>query len=166
MQFQLKVKNMRNTYKKKYFWGIAALCWCTVIFYQSSKNAQLSDMNSLYIVEVINQFLLSVFGPGSVTISNFIVRKSAHFIEYMVLGILFFKYFFTGEKLKTVMFTAFLWGLGYSISDEIHQIFVPGRTAKVMDVLIDSTGIASGLLLICLFTLWRRRAARIEKSDN
>ncbi len=95
---------------------------------------------------------MSVFGAGSVTISNFIVRKSAHFIEYMVLGILFFKSFHYHEKLKVVMLTSFLCGLGYSISDEIHQIFVPGRTAKIMDVLIDSTGLASGLFLILLFT--------------
>jgi VanZ family protein len=157
MQFQPDVKIMRNTYKKNYFWGFAAFCWCVVIFYQSSKNAELSDTSSLYIVEVINRFLINVFGAGSVTISNFIVRKSAHFIEYMVLGILFFQSFYRHEKLKVVALTAFLWGLGYSITDEIHQIFVPGRTAKVMDVLIDSTGIVSGLILICLFTLWRRR---------
>jgi VanZ family protein len=163
MQFQLKVKIMRNTYKKNYLWGIAALCWCGIIFYQSSKNAELSDMSSLYIVEVINRFLISKFGTGSITISNFIVRKSAHFVEFMVLGILFFKSFFNSEKLKWVTLTAFLWGLGYSITDEIHQIFVPGRTAKIGDVLIDSTGIASGLLLISLFTFWRERK-RIGKN--
>lgn len=157
MQFLLKVKIMGNTYKKNYFWGIATFCWCAVIFYQSSKNAQLSDMNSLYIVDVINHFLLSVFGAGSITISNFIVRKSAHFVEYMILGILFFKTFFRIEKLKFAMLTAFLCGVGYSISDEIHQNFIPGRTGKILDVLIDSTGIASGLLLISLFTLLRRK---------
>jgi VanZ family protein len=105
-----------------------------------------------------------VFGAGSITISNFFVRKSAHFIEYMILGILFFNSFFDGIKMKTVTFTAFLCGLGYSITDELHQIFVPGRTAKIMDVLIDSTGVASGLLLICLFTLWRRRVAEDAKN--
>jgi VanZ family protein len=157
---------MRNTYKKNYFWGIAAFCWCIVIFYQSSKNAQISDMNSLYIVDVINHFLISVFGAGNITISNFFVRKSAHFIEYMILGILFFNSFFNGINLKTVAFTAFLWGLGYSITDEIHQIFVPGRTAKIMDVLIDSTGVVSGLLLICLFTLWRKSSTEDRKTGK
>lgn len=153
---------MKGTFKKKHFWIIAAFCWCAVIFYQSSKNAELSDVSSLHIVEMINRFLISVFGAGGVTVSNFIVRKSAHFIEYMVLGILFFKCFFNGEKTKVVAFTAFLWGLGYSITDEIHQIFVSGRTAKLLDVLIDSTGIAIGLLLISLFTFWRRKS-RIRK---
>ncbi|HEX2956178.1 MAG TPA: VanZ family protein [Chitinispirillaceae bacterium] len=157
---------MTGTFKKNYIWWVTAFCWCMVIFYQSSKNAELSDMNSLFIVDLINQMLVSIFGSGAVSISNFIVRKSAHFIEYMVLGGLLFKSLFNGLKLKTVTITAFLCGLGYSITDEIHQIFVPGRTAKILDVLIDSTGIASGLLLICMFTVWRQRRLKTKKLNN
>lgn len=33
----------------------------------------------------------------------------------------------------------------YAISDEIHQVFVPGREAQVKDVIIDSGGAAVGI---------------------
>lgn len=130
--------------------------WCLVIFFQSGKNADASDANSLFIVDLINDALASVFGAQAGVLSNFVVRKAAHFIEYLILGILFFKSWFTGAKLRRGVALAFVSGVMYSISDEIHQIFVPGRTGKLIDVVIDSTGLAVGLLLITLAALWKR----------
>jgi VanZ family protein len=81
----------------------------------------------------------------------------------MVLGILFFISYYNG-KLKNVFLISFLSGLAYSVSDELHQIFVPGRTAKIIDVGVDSTGIITGLCLITFFILRKRRSAisRVE----
>jgi VanZ family protein len=148
---------------KKIIWWFLTALWCVAIFYQSNKPAELSDMDSLYIVELINNLLKTIFGAEIVSISNFIVRKSAHFIEYMVLGILFFISYYNG-KLKNVFLISFLSGLAYSVSDELHQIFVPGRTAKIIDVGVDSTGIITGLCLITFFILRKRRSAisRVE----
>ena len=44
-------------------------------------------------------------------------------------------------------------GIAYAISDEVHQHFVPGRVGSPVDVLIDSVGVAVGVLL------WRRYRA-------
>ena len=41
-------------------------------------------------------------------------------------------------------------GVAYAISDEVHQHFVPGRVGAPLDVVIDSAGVAIGVLL------WRR----------
>jgi VanZ family protein len=46
----------------------------------------------------------------------------------------------------------------YGISDEIHQYFVPGRSADVMDVAADFVGAAWGVLLYMCFII--RRTAR------
>lgn len=35
----------------------------------------------------------------------------------------------------------------YAVSDEIHQLFVPGRGAQVKDVMIDSTGAFAGIII-------------------
>jgi VanZ family protein len=142
--------------KNKKFWWILTASWCVVIFYQSGKNADASDANSLFLVDIINRGLVTVFGSHAGVLTNFVVRKSAHFTEYMILGMLFFKSFFSGIKIWHGLFVAFLCGVVYSITDEIHQIFVPGRTAKILDVCIDSTGLAIGLLLITFAVLWRR----------
>jgi VanZ family protein len=43
-------------------------------------------------------------------------------------------------------------GIAYAITDEVHQLFVPGRVGAPLDVVIDSVGVAAGVLL------WRRYA--------
>ncbi|MBI4034819.1 MAG: VanZ family protein [Candidatus Chisholmbacteria bacterium] len=64
---------------------------------------------------------------------DFILKKSAHVIEYAVLFYLLHR---TGLSVKR----AFLWGLVYAASDEIHQRFVPGRTSRLTDVGVDALG--------------------------
>ena len=44
----------------------------------------------------------------------------------------------------------------YGASDEIHQAFVPNRTAQVSDVLIDTAGGAAGLLALWIVGRWRK----------
>jgi VanZ family protein len=53
--------------------------------------------------------------------------------------------------------TAALFAILYGIGDELHQSFVPGRTASVWDVLADAVGAALAMLLI---GYWQRRIAR------
>ena len=50
---------------------------------------------------------------------------------------------------------ALAWAVGtlYAVSDEIHQIYVPGRAGRLSDVLIDSAGAAAGALVL-LIVLW------------
>jgi len=45
----------------------------------------------------------------------------------------------------------------YGASDEIHQAFVPNRTAQISDVLIDTAGGAAGLLALWIVFNWRKR---------
>ena len=51
---------------------------------------------------------------------------------------------------KRKIILAFIFGLFYAIADEIHQLFSSGRTAKIMDVGIDSLGVIFGILIISL----------------
>ena len=52
------------------------------------------------------------------------------------------------EDNKRKWLIAFLFCVAYSISDEIHQHFIPGRACRVTDILIDTTGIAVGQLIM------------------
>ena len=76
------------------------------------------------------------------------IRKCAHFTEYAVLG------FFTYKAVscdvldrKKAVLTAQLISTGYASTDEIHQMFVPGREGKVFDVMIDSCGAFCGIMV-------------------
>ena len=76
-----------------------------------------------------------------------ILRKGAHMTEYAILGLLLFRAL--GRELPALAL-----GIAYAITDEIHQHFVRGRHASPIDVLIDTVGVAIGLLV---FRLLRER---------
>jgi VanZ family protein len=70
-----------------------------------------------------------------------VLRKCAHASEYAVLALLLYRAI--GRELP-----AFLFGLAYAVSDELHQEFVRGRHASPFDVSMDAAGLALGLLLL------------------
>ena len=74
---------------------------------------------------------------------DLVLRKIAHAGEFAVLGALL-------QRALRDERAALAVGVAYAISDEVHQIFVPGRVGSPLDVAIDSVGVAVGVLL------WRR----------
>jgi VanZ family protein len=74
---------------------------------------------------------------------DFVLRKLAHTLEFAVLGALL-------VRALDRPWHALALGIAYAVSDEAHQHFVAGRHASPRDVLIDSAGVALGLLA------WRR----------
>jgi len=74
---------------------------------------------------------------------DFVLRKIAHVIEYLVFTFLLYRAFrgsFKMNVLRLFMYPA-AFSLLYAISDEFHQYFVLGRSCSIYDVLIDSLGI-------------------------
>ena len=76
-----------------------------------------------------------------------LLRKAAHMTEYAILGALLLRAL--GRELP-----AFLVGVAYAVTDEIHQHFVEGRHASAIDVALDSVGVAVGIYLL---RLWQTR---------
>ena len=77
---------------------------------------------------------------------DFVIKKSAHLGEYAILFLLSYRAF--GGKNRAAQ-KAFLLGLIYAFSDETHQMFTPGRTALLRDVMVfDGLGLISGWLII------------------
>lgn len=84
-----------------------------------------------------------------------IVRKLAHFTEFAVLG--FFLMLHLSDRKKGWLWSGIV-GICYAISDEIHQIFVPGRGPGVTDVFIDSLGVLAGtVVMLALLSLIEHR---------
>lgn len=79
-----------------------------------------------------------------------IVRKFAHFSIYTALGFFLSAGMFTFniKKIYLRAVIGFAVGVLYAVSDEIHQSFIPGRSGELRDVLIDSSGVLLGVLLI------------------
>lgn len=90
-------------------------------------------------------------------------RKYAHLFIYMFLGILL-KNAMTYSGIYGIhgIVIAFLICFIFAVSDEIHQLYVPGRTALVMDVVIDSIGAFIGITIYTIIdalcgkrTIWQ-----------
>jgi len=89
-----------------------------------------------------------------------LLRKTAHMAEYAILGALLLRAL--GRELP-----AFLVGVAYAVTDEIHQHFVEGRHASALDVVLDSVGVAIGIFLLRLFqTRLGDRPSAMAGADN
>ena len=98
-----------------------------------------------------------------------VVRKSAHFIIYLVGVFLLFNFFRTYNiNLRNQIIYAILGIILYASSDEFHQLFVNGRTARVEDVLLDTLGAIVGILLnlICLKIVYKIKNKKDKSIEN
>ena len=81
-----------------------------------------------------------------------IIRKIAHFSIYALVGFLLMGLVSTFKlKEKTRILISLILGVLYAASDEIHQLFSPGRSAQITEVYIDTLGVLVGIFLILLF---------------
>ena len=71
---------------------------------------------------------------------DLVLRKIAHAAEYAVLGALL-------VRATTRPGLAFALGVSYAVTDEVHQLFVPGRMGSPIDVAVDAVGVAAGIVL-------------------
>lgn len=131
---------------------ILVIIWMGVIFMFSSDTAKESTKKSdgviIKTIEVIFQRKLDDTEKEKYT-KYFIVpvRKTAHFFVYFVLGILVFNYLSSFALDKKMLLLSILICFLYACSDEVHQLFVPGRSGEIKDVLLDSLGSISGILI-------------------
>ena len=142
---------------KKTIFAVLLVLWMGFIFSMSCENAEESSNTSGQTIKVVLSTVPEFEKqPEEVKVNiieelQFIVRKSAHFIGYMILGILASGLILQYENINKKYPLAFLICVIYAISDEIHQLFVPGRAGQVRDVLIDSAGSLLGIIIVMAF---------------
>lgn len=157
---------------------LTVLCAAVVywIFSNSLENAAVSSSRSESVTEGV-QDAIGAIAPSSpianASGSDFdklhaFVRKCAHFSEYALLGFLLMLSCLAYTPLKRFWFvppcTAFL----VAVFDEYIQTLSPGRACSLVDVFIDTSGAAAGILLagLCVFAVsaivkrYRRKAEK------
>lgn len=127
-----------------FFWFSAAMC-AACIFWLSSNDGNRSQVMS----DNVLGFLGKLLGP---ILNSFIVRKFAHFFEYAALGFLIGCALFLSRRRFSPVISVICSAL-YSVSDEIHQYFVPGRACRIFDVGVDTLGALTGTLILTLIIL-------------
>lgn len=119
--------------------------------------AAVSGEESASVMNII-QHILNFFG-FSAELTDFIVRKIAHFTEYTALGCLLLSCAYSFDRIKPQKYFSYylLVGLFVPVCDEFIQLFVDGRSAQVTDVLIDFSGVILGtVIMLVVYSIYRR----------
>lgn len=135
---------------------IPAVLIMAVIFFFSSKPSYSSGESSMSIANMLLNAYESISDTsfeeeirteklGSI---DYIVRKGAHFTEYALLSAALALPLYV-RKIRGIrlMLLTMLTAVLYAASDEFHQIFVPGRSGEIRDVIIDGAGAFIGFIL-------------------
>ncbi len=150
---------------------IFVVIWMTVIFGLSSQVASTSSTLSGSTVRIVVEHTQPGFGKlpaekQNSIIENYqhLVRKTAHMLVYMFLGVLCMAAF-SSYKLSLLRrsVAALAVCIGYAGTDEIHQLFVAGRSGQISDVGIDSCGAMLGICAVILI-LWAWHKLRRKKN--
>ncbi len=148
--------------------SLVLLClWMGVIFFFSAQPAKKSSAVSGAVQKKVEAVVKKVFPkldtnkPKTQSLMTRIVRKTAHFCLYFVLGIFALCTAISFRNKKGVWLWALLICVLYAVSDEVHQNFVKGRSCEFFDVCIDTAG---ALFSITLVTLGRKICKHFHKT--
>lgn len=145
-------------HKKMIAW-VLLISWMIIIFLMSHQPGDISSNQSelvLKIFSLIGIELNDYFGE----LATFIVRKVAHFSEYMILFLLAYnvtRYYINTRKVRLFLI---IFVFIYACTDEIHQYFIPGRNMAFKDILIDTSGGAFGYIIVDIFSRFKFRKNR------
>lgn len=133
--------------KKKSCWILVGLM-VIFIFSNSAASASTSNGMSLTVSEWVRPILNTVGLHPETDFLNFVIRKLAHFSEYALLGVLIGLAYrlqpWSWMKGKVALLPFFI----IPVLDENLQRFSSGRSCELRDMLIDSAGMAVGMMLV------------------
>lgn len=157
-----QVRHLKKEIPGKHIWkkltGFLIVIWMIVIFAFSAQPAPQSSQVSGGVAYKIAEWQNDLFRlqkteaelSAQAESMQLFIRKAAHMTEYALLAILLylhFSYYPVSKKQMALLVLGIT--AGYATTDELHQIFVPGRAGRFSDICIDSLGGALGFL-ICL----------------
>ena len=138
---------------KKIITIILVIVWMILVFYLSNQistdSAKLSGSFTEIILKICN--VTDINAPEQILLIENVIRKIAHFLLYTLGGMLIFL-FINLYKIKPNNKVLISWLIGtfYAITDEIHQLFVIGRSGEIRDICIDSLGVITGIIILLL----------------
>ena len=127
---------------------VLIIIWLVIIFSLSNDTAEESSSKSDVIAEEIAEVVYKDENKKKELVHP--IRKIAHGTVYFILNILVMNLLFQLNRMNYKYFLlGILFCILYAISDEVHQLYISGRSGELRDVFIDSMGSILG----CLFYL-------------
>ena len=130
---------------------ILIVAWMVIVFSFSNqggtKSGNTSRKVTVAVVQVISDKPIEE-NEQLIEKVDKVIRKLAHYTIYTIGGFLIMNYAYTTEKTtKKKILYSIVFGAFYAVTDEMHQFFVSGRSARIFDVGIDSLGVTTGVLI-------------------
>lgn len=177
---------------RKIIFLILIIINCITIFYFSNQVAGTSSSSSgrvvNFVMKVVPQFK-NMEEHQKEHIANEvlqpIVRKMAHFSIYTLLGFLTMNFALTCKienntcykdeqcsplqskkvRNKRILYS-WLFGTLYAVTDEIHQLFIQGRSCEFRDICIDSLGVLTGIIVVLTISKIKNKLSKERTSKN
>lgn len=162
------MKNLDKKRLKKRMYLFLIFIWMISVFAFSGQGGTESSGTSRKVTEFVVQVISDKSKEENrECIANLdkIIRKLAHYTIYTIGGIVIYHYANTTDKgKKTKILGSIAFGACYAITDEIHQYFVPGRSARLFDVGIDTLGVITGVFiyLVIIYSIQKWRATQVK----
>lgn len=155
-----KIKFKKNLIFKRIIFLIMAISVFYLIFNFSAQDGNSSGSLSMKVTEFIVKIISKIktldwqLRIHYIERLHPIVRKLAHFSIYSLVGFSIMGFFCTFDiKNKYKLFWSAVIGAGYAFTDEWHQSFIPGRSAQLFDVGIDTLGVLTGIFIMIFLIL-------------
>ena len=116
-----------------------------IIFGLSAQTAKESSGTSDSLINLIFVLIGQSFTPD-------FIRTVAHLCEFAGFGFLVCNFIFS-LKYQPKPLLSIIVSFTYSLTDEIHQLFVPGRAFQLIDLAVDLGGIISGVAAFCIILI-------------
>ena len=142
-----------------FIWTSIVVLYISFIFFNSLTPAVQSSKQSGTVLSMVLTMVDSI-GLNGAWITEHLIRKSAHFAEYSLLGMLLWKCFQSYKLQGKIWILAQAWmTILIPLTDETLQLFTEGRSGQISDVWQDVSGMIAGRLFImgCLYILHRKR---------
>jgi VanZ family protein len=130
------------------FWWALTLAWAVLIFYLSTQTFT-PDLSHALLARALHLLHLRV-SAGTFGFLHTLLRKLAHLAEYAIFALLL--YGVPGERNKLLWrprraVICILVAAAYSLTDEYHQLHIPGRHASLLDCALDTVGASLAMLV-------------------
>lgn len=138
-----------------FVWRVLTIAWSVNMFWMST--GRFSGARSQSFLRVLFDLLGFHISPNSLDLVNSILRRGAHLMEYAILGYLVYRSFANaGSPLRVGAWCVVAASL-YSLTDELHQSFVPGRHASLIDCGVDALGAAIAMALVYMNSVFLKK---------
>lgn len=148
--------------RKTLIFSLFAVAIMVVIYLLSAQNAMISSGTSGRVTRLVCRIIFFDFGSLDAVEQQFLVsrlnpfiRKLAHFTLYMLLGMATYSAILTVDTAKPKIRWPFAFAVCviYAAADETHQLFIPERAGQITDVLLDSAGAITGIVIVRILIL-------------